>query len=203
MVYTSGQNIDRLVSIYRACIRTGKILVVDVYVATILKELSDFANIPYPSKVFENLKVLFPYFTSKRLVKEGNENILYQFKNFKIKKEEISSQPDKYVMIVRPSLQKDLERITGIDGGNLVYSLWEGYKNKPETKKFLNYFKSRGFSIHDIHTSGHADIDALKKMVEAIKPKNILPIHTFHGADYKNHFNAPILIIPDGKAITL
>ena len=61
---------------------------------------------------------LFPYDTSKRLAKEGNEKILYQFKNFKISKEEISSHPDKYVMIVRPSMQKDLERISGIDGGN-------------------------------------------------------------------------------------
>lgn len=203
VVYISGQNIDRLVSIYRACIKTQKILVVDVYVATVLKVISEFATIPFPSKLFENVKVLFPYYTSKRLVKEGNKKILYQFKNFKIKKEEISSQPDKYVLIVRPSLQKDVERITGIDGGNLIYSMWEGYKTKPTTKKFLDYFELRGFSLWNIHTSGHADIETLKKMVEVIKPKNIVPIHTFHGADYKNYFNAPILVIPDGKKINM
>jgi ribonuclease J len=199
MVYTSGQNIDRIVSIYRACIRTEKIMVVDVYVATVLKEMAVFAKIPYPSKVFENVKVIFPYFTSKRLANQGDEKILYQLKNFKIKKEEISSQPDKYVIFVRPSMQKDMEHIAGLDGGNFIYSMWEGYKNKPNTKRFLQYFESKGFSIHDIHTSGHADIDTLKKIVEAIKPENIVPIHTFHGADYKNYFNAPVMEIPDGK----
>jgi ribonuclease J len=54
LIYTSGQNIDRIVSIYRACVRTDKTLLVDVYVASILKELSPFAKIPYPSDDFKN-----------------------------------------------------------------------------------------------------------------------------------------------------
>lgn len=201
LIYTSGQNIDRIVSIYRACVRTDKTLVVDVYIASILKELSPFAKIPYPSDDFKNLKVIFPYYTSKRLAKEGNEKILYQFKKYKISKEEISSQPDKYVMIVRPSMQKDLERITGMDGGNLIYSMWEGYLKKDNTKKFIEYFENRGFTIHSIHTSGHADIDTLKQMVEAIKPKNIVPIHTFNGAEYKTLFSVPIVKLKDGEII--
>lgn len=59
---------------------------VDVYVATILKEMSDFAQISFPSDSFKNLKVIFPYFTSKRLADQGHEEILYQFKKFKITK---------------------------------------------------------------------------------------------------------------------
>lgn len=201
LVYTSGQNIDRLVSIYRACIRTDKVLVVDVYIATILKVLSEYADIPYPSDNFKSLSVIFPYYTSKRLAKEGNERILYQFKNFKVSKQEISRHPDKYVMIVRPSMKTDLERISGIDGGNLVYSMWEGYRKKDNTKKFLEYFESRGFSIHSIHTSGHADINTLKQMVDAIKPKTIIPIHTFNAGDYVNIFNYPIIMLKDGEVV--
>lgn len=201
IVYTSGQNIDRLVSIYKAATKTNKILIVDVYVATILKELSGFARIPYPSKVFDNVKVMFPYFTSKRLASQGDEKILYQFKNYKIKKEEISKNPYNYVIIVRPSMQPDLDHIAGIDGGNFIYSMWEGYKEKTVTKKFLDYFKSRGFSIFDIHTSGHADLATLQQMVEAIKPKSIVPIHTFNGEDYKRFFPSPILLLNDGETI--
>jgi ribonuclease J len=201
LIYTSGQNIDRIVSIYRACVRTDKKLVVDVYVATILKELSTFAKIPFPSDDFKSLKVIYPYYTSKRLAKEGNEKILYQFKKYKISKEEISNNPDKYVMIIRPSMQKDLERISGIDGGNIIYSMWEGYLKKPDTKKFIEYFKNRGFTIHSIHTSGHADIDTLKQMVDAIKPKAIVPIHTFNAGGYKSIFSVPIVELKDGEII--
>ena len=199
LVYTSGQNIDRLVSVYKACNKTNKIMVVDVYVATILKELSKFADIHYPSKSFKNLKVMFPYYTSRRLANEGKEKILYQFKSYKITKEEISNQADKIVMIVRPSMQKDLELISGIDGGNLIYSMWRGYLKKPNTKKFIDYLTNRSFTIHKIHTSGHADIGTLKKMVQAINPKNIVPIHTFRGADYNKIFTLPIVELKDGE----
>jgi len=199
LVYTSGQNIDRLVSIYRACIRTHKILVVDVYVATILKELSVFANIPFPSKDFGNIKVMFPFFTSRRLKNEGHEKILYQFKEYKITKAEIGRQSGNIVMIVRPSMQKDLEHIEGIDRGNLIYSMWEGYLQKSANIKFIDYLTNRKFTTYKIHTSGHADTETLKQMVEAIKPKCIVPIHTFNGSDYQKIFSAPVIEMNDGE----
>jgi len=200
LVYTSGQNIDRLVSVYRACVRSNKTLIVDIYVATILKELSEFANIPFPSNTFKNLKVIFPYYTSRKLAKNGNEKILYQVKNQKITKEEICNQSDKIVMIVRPSMQKDLEHLAGIDGGNLIYSMWEGYLLKSDTQKFMSYLENRNFTTYKIHTSGHADTETLKKMVEAINPKNIVPIHTFNASDYQNIFSIPIIRLKDGEA---
>lgn len=199
LVYTSGQNIDRIVSIYRACIKTNKTLVVDVYVASILKEMSAFGQIPYLSDSYKNLKVIFPFYTSRRLANEGNQKILYQFKNFKISKEEISQNPDKYVMIVRPSMQVDLDRIDGIDGGNLIYSMWDGYKTKSSTKKFLDYFETRNFSIHSIHTSGHADIETLKKIVDVLNPKYIVPIHTFSGSEYQKLFTQQVVQLKDGE----
>jgi ribonuclease J len=199
LIYTSGQNIDRIVSVYRACIRTNKILVVDVYIASILKTLSGFAQIPFPSKEFNNLKVMFPFYTSSRLAKQGNEKILFQFRYFKIVREEISNQPDKIVMIVRPSMQKDLEYINNIDDGNLIYSMWEGYLEKPDTKKFLDYLTSRKFTVHKVHTSGHADTKTLKQMVEAINPKNIVPIHTMNAMNYKNIFSKPVVEMNDGE----
>ena len=197
LIYTSGQNIDRIVSLYRSCIKTNKIFVVDVYVAAILKALSKFAKIPFPSKDFKKLKVMFPYFTSRRLKNGGNEKILYQFKNYKITKEEISNQAENIVMLVRPSMQKDLENINKIEGGNLIYSMWEGYLKKSTTKILVDYLLNRKFTLYKIHTSGHADIKTLKKMVEAIKPKNIVPIHTFEGKKYKNIFNETIVELKD------
>ncbi len=203
LIYTSGQNIDRLTSIYKACKRAGKTMVIDVYIAKVLKELSKYAKIPHPSKSFENLKVMFSYYTSKRLTESGHENVLYEFKNFKITKEEISHQANNIVMLVRPSMQKDLELIKGIEGGNLIYSMWEGYLEKQNTKSFIKYLEKRNFSFHTIHTSGHADVSTLKKMVEAIKPKNIVPIHTFKGDEYKNIFNENILEIKDETTVEI
>ncbi|WP_457617561.1 MBL fold metallo-hydrolase RNA specificity domain-containing protein [Lutibacter sp.] len=116
---------------------------------------------------------------------------------FKITKEEISNQSEKIVMVVRPSMQKDLENINKIEGGNFIYSMWEGYLKKSATMKFVDYLTNRQFTLHKIHTSGHADTKTLKKMVEAIKPKNIVPIHTFERDKYKDIFNETIIELKD------
>lgn len=199
LVYTSGQNIDRIVSVFKACIQTNKILVVDIYVGTILKELSRFAKIPYPSKSFVNVKVIFPEYLSKHLKNFGYENILSGLKEFEINTSEISTNFKNIVMLVRPSMKKELENIKTIDNGNFIYSMWEGYFEKPSCKKFINYLENRNFSIHHIHTSGHADTETLKQMVNAITPKNIVPIHTFNGNQYSGLFSVPIVVIEDGE----
>ncbi len=197
LVYVSGQNIDRLISIYEACIKTDKILVVDVYIASVLKTLAKYKKIPYPSKEYKNIKVMFAKYTSDRLKKIGKKKILYQFRYYKIKKEEINQQYKNIVMAVRPSMKKDLKLIENIKNGNLIYSLWEGYLKKPITKRFMDFLKEKNIKIHKIHTSGHADTTTLKKMVEAIQPKNIIPIHTFEKSKYKNIFKENILELKD------
>jgi ribonuclease J len=204
LVYASGQNIDRLVSIYRACKRSGKLFVVDVYTATVLKALSGFAALPYPSRKFNDIKVFFPYFLSKRFSNDdNNKKVLYQFSNYKISKEEISKNKSNIVMTVRPSMKFDLEHIPNIDGGNLVYSMWEGYLQKEYTGKFIDYLKRMQFKVFKIHTSGHADIDTLKKMADVIKPKCIIPIHTFGGSEYKNLFDYPVKELKDGEVVEI
>lgn len=203
LIYVSGQNIDRLVSIYRACIKTEKTMVVDVYTACILKLLSGYAAVPYPSKQYQNMKVMFPYHLSKRLARENKEKLLYQFKDHKITKEEIGLDKNNIVMLVRPSMVYDLKHIQGIDGGNFIYSLWQGYLAKEQTKDFVNYLTNRSFETFHVHTSGHATLETLNNMVDAIKPKNIIPIHTFHSNKYQQRFSYPVILIRDGEEIEI
>ena len=74
---------------------------------------------------------------------------------------------------------------------------------KPYVKNFVDYLEHRGFKMYTIHTSGHADITALKRMVDAIKPQNIVPIHTFAGARYKDIFNRPVKELADGQIMEI
>ena len=204
LIYTSGQNIDRLVSIYRACKRTGKILAIDFYIANVLKELSDFGAIPYPSKKFPEIKVFFPYRLSRMISNKGNEKLLYRFKDYKITKEQIGEQFDKMVMIVRPSMLKDLEYIKGLKDGIFIYSMWDGYKKETQTKEFIDFLIGKGMTEMQIHTSGHADRDALKRMVEVLKPKNLVPIHTFEGDKYEEIFTGTkVLRINDNETVSM
>jgi len=120
----------------------------------------------------------------------------------KITKKEISENRKDIVMAVRPLMKFDLEHIKNLQGGTLIYSLWEGYLKKENTKKFVDYL-NKNFQVVKIHTSGHADIETLKEMTNIIKPKCIIPIHTFKGNLYKQCFDYPVLEVKDGEEVTV
>jgi len=135
---------------------------------------------------------------------KGNEKLLYRFKDYKITKEQIGEQFDKMVMIVRPSMLKDLEYIKGLKDGIFIYSMWDGYKKETQTREFIDFLIGKGMTEKQIHTSGHADRDALKRMVEVLKPKNLVPIHTFEGDKYEEIFTeTKVLRINDNETVSM
>jgi ribonuclease J len=205
LIYTSGQNIDRLVSIYRACKKSEKTFVIDFYIANILKELAELKyKLPYPSPSYPEINVFYPYRLSNSMVKQGKKELLYNFTEHKITKEEISAQHDNIVMLVRPSMLKDITYLENLEGGVFIYSMWQGYKKEESYKTLINYLLQRGMTEKDIHTSGHADREGLKAMVEVLKPKTIVPIHTFEGDAYEGIFeNTKVLLLQDNETISI
>lgn len=204
LILTSGQNIDRLVSIYKACKKANKVLVIDVYIANILKTLSMFATLPYPSKSFGDIRVMFPSRLTSTLIEDGCQDCVYPYKSFKINWREVDNNPSGYVMLVRGGLRTELQHMNNLTGGNLIYSMWKGYLKKSRTKGFVDFLENeKGLITSIIHTSGHADIKALEDLAQAIDPKFIVPIHTFDGDKYKNIFKGPILELKDGEEVSL
>ena len=68
----------------------------------------------------------------------------------------------------------------------------------------MNYLESRGMEQVNVHTSGHADAPTLKQMVETLRPRQIVPIHTFAGDRYDEVFEGErILYLDDGKEVKL
>lgn len=195
-IYTSTQNIDRLVSIYKACIRAGKTFVVDVYGANILDTLSDFAKLPSLLKGYPNMGIYFYSKPTSKMYRDKQEKLVHKFHHKKIEKEDIIKNPSNYVLLVRSSMVRDLESMN-IKDGNLIYSMWAGYKDQPKTKEFIDLFLSNNFKLIDIHTSGHADVETLKEYANAINPKIIIPIHTNNKKDYKSIFSQKILELED------
>jgi len=53
------------------------------------------------------------------------------------------------------------------------------------------------------HTSGHAYIKDLRRFVKAIRPKYIIPNHTFHPKKYDKIFKEKIMHIEDKQIINL
>jgi ribonuclease J len=80
----------------------------------------------------------------------------------------------------------------------------EGHLPEERTKAFVDYLKIRGLTINYLHTSGHADAETLHRMVDAIRPKNLVPIHTFDGSSYDKEFkNLKVRQLNDGEEVEI
>jgi ribonuclease J len=85
-----------------------------------------------------------------------------------------------------------------LNARSVIFSQWDGYlKNKKQ------FWDENQVKIVQIHTSGHAYAEDLKKLANAIKPKYIIPIHTQEAEKYEKYFKFPVKPLQDGKKVPL
>jgi len=175
---SSSQNIDRIVSFYRAALRLGRMFVVDIYTANILYDLRQLGNnLPYPSNEYKNIKVFYPYRLTQKIFNEIGEEYATRFSSFHISKQRINKIQNDLVMAVRPSMLRDIENCD-LHGGLFIYSMWQGYRDSDYQHRFEESLTQSGFRQESIHTSGHASIADIKKIITGLDPQKIIPIHT-------------------------
>ena len=56
---------------------------------------------------------------------------------------------------------KSLASKMPFENGLLVYSFWSGYRETESMKSFLSECEKLGLRVVTLHTSGHADEDAI------------------------------------------
>ena len=198
----SSQNIDRMVSFYKAAKRTGRLFVVDVYTANVLTETGN-PNIPHPSTSYPDIRVFFPRHLCNKLEKHQNKDMMYKFASYKITKDEIAVRQSNVFMLIKSSMRSYLNGIKNLGASPVIYSMWNGYFNEPSMKDFVRTL-TKGYDrlICRIHTSGHADVSSLKRFVSRLRPDKIIPIHTFGHQMYKEHFKN-VMEISDGQEIEI
>jgi ribonuclease J len=192
----SSQNIDRIVSIYRACVRSGRIFVIDPYTALILHRLKDISPRIPQFDWGENIRVFFA--PSSYANKMAKDKTLFKFKSAKITFEQIQSKRDQIIIKDSYSTRMYFTKKNGLTDAALIYSMWEGYLH--EVEPFWDKYK---VPIIKIHTSGHAYISELKNFVKALNPAYIIPNHTFYPEKYFELFGSKTKIINDKETVEI
>lgn len=198
-LFASSQNIDRLVSAYKACLRTNSTFVIDIYTAYILDRLRKVSkNIPQFN--WRNIRVKFYKNQADTLANNVSTQTLYYYNTKKIDIEELKIKKDKILMLSRDNsiFPRIVKELGNIDGAKIIYSMWEGYL----TPEFKEYCAQKGLIIEKVHTSGHATIDDLKAFSDALKPDILIPIHTFEAERYQSLFKS-VKILKDGEEFYL
>ncbi|NDV24738.1 MBL fold metallo-hydrolase [Desulfovibrio sp. JC022] len=208
----SAQNIDRLVSVYRAAKRSGRIFVVDIYTAWIMRVAQKLSP-KIPDMSWDDIRVLskdrpagFYYGVIKK-----NPDYFGRFTHELYKQgtvltvEDIVTSPSRYLMRLNENYTGYiLDRLEG-KSATVIYSQWAGYLDNRCT-----HYNAKAAELRDredckfdlIHTSGHAVVEDLKRFVEAVQPQRIIPLHTEYKELYASTFSN-VHVLEDGQVLEL
>lgn len=207
-IISSSQNIDRVVSAYRACLRADKILVLDFYTAWVLEKLREMTS-NVPTMEWKSVAVYADHNQDEILKK--NEGYFGDFRKrayaYRIKKEELRAGPSRYLVFSKMSRFKIMNSYRGPSPVGVIYSQWPGYLKCTNKEYYgaeeINAFHSDpGINYVYAHTSGHATVADLRAFASALKPKKLIPIHTEHKGEFQKHFEN-VILCEDGKIFDL
>jgi ribonuclease J len=194
----SSQDIDRLVSFYKATRGNGRILLLDVYGAFILSALSDWPNIPQPG--WHGIRVWYPQRICRWMEHLGLGSHLAKMRPYGISSKSIINHPDRYVLGFRVSMLSDVQRWPVLDDAILIYAMWSGYLKRPRWQKVISELGAD--KINQAHSGGHASLDTLDHIVKALAPKRIIPVHTQRPDLFAERWPQTELA-DDGKTLTI
>jgi ribonuclease J len=185
LVWCSGQNIDRLVTVFRACKRTKRQLIMDMYTAAVLRAIGN-PHLPQPG--WPEVRVYLPRSQKETIISKKLFPFAKSFAQSRIYPEQLCLAAGKSVMLFRPSMGNELERANCLQDALLIYSMWSGYLEDKRYQWFLKWLKGKGIPLVQCHTSGHAPVGDLKRLAGALAPRMLVPIHSFEPERYSELF---------------
>ena len=174
-VVCSSTNIDRLAGIC-SVIPEGKYCICDKYQLSVIQYIRDYA---------------------------GDKSSLYKFRNALYYSENLDEKMNDngFCMFVRcgnPEHKRIMEMYKD-KNPVVIYSMWKGYLEQDNIKEFLD-----GYKRLDMHTSGHADSDAIKMVIDTVQPDMIIPMHTEVPEAFLNLTgNRKVVLANDEEIITI
>ncbi|MFH1621624.1 MAG: MBL fold metallo-hydrolase [Candidatus Omnitrophota bacterium] len=204
-VYCSGQNIDRIVSLYKVVLKTKSLLVVDPYTAYMLKMAGKISE-RIPQIEWDNIRVFLANYGRgdiyvKKISNAKDTEMMISLGRRKIKAFDFANLKQKALLLMRNTMIPVVEKIPQIQGSTLIYSQWQGYikKDTPDTIKFWSFVKRNKLKVEHIHTSGHATLEKLKEFASKVNAQKIVPIHTEYPGRFKDHFGPNVICHKDGQ----
>jgi ribonuclease J len=173
----SPQNVDRTVSLYRACLKSGRTLVVDLYSAEVMDILAEFGRLPRAG--WRNLKVVITSAFNRMYNNTGRKNFVTRMAEHGISAKKLAANPSRWVVMIRPSLIRDYERngVTPSAQDAWSWSLWRGYLENVSGSRVKNWFESFNCPARHIHSSGHASPADLRQFATSMAPRILIPVH--------------------------
>jgi ribonuclease J len=193
VVYVSSTNIDRLFALYHAANRAHRYFYVDDYQKRIMDAVVDSNKLWGKSRMYR-------YSDDEPIVvlQLDDDEFRYIDKFDSVLKEHGG------VFVVRSTPRfKHLVAKLPADDKQVYLSKWNGYlKEGPTFNSALAEAVGKDYLY--MHTSGHCDMDSIRKVIALVKPKAIIPIHTERPNDFAELFcnEIPVIRLNDGETFS-
>jgi ribonuclease J len=94
------------------------------------------------------------------------------------------------VMLLQPSSAvPELLRAGVLVDGTVVWSMWPGYLLQPSGERLVRELEAASVPLALDHASGHASVTDLRRLVGALSPRCVVPIHTEAADRYHDVFD--------------
>jgi ribonuclease J len=196
LVCCSGQNIDRLVTIFKAARKARRQLIIDGYTSHILRGTG---NQHIPQGDWHGVRVYWPHSLRAKVARTQQDHLIKGLRGRQILPQRLALEASRSVMLFRPSIAPDLDQVPEcLNDAGLIYSLWSGYLQNDDAQPFLAWLGKHHIPLHHCHTSGHATTKDLQALTAAIKPSMIVPVHTLAPGRFADLF-ANVTSVSDGE----
>jgi ribonuclease J len=175
LVWCSRQNIDRIHTIHRACLRTNRQFIVDPATAETLR-------LPQNERVAHAMAERIRVFVSSRRMRKlalKNAVPLAAIPDgIRIYPEQLAAAAPTSVVLFRPSLMTDLEAAGCLRGARLIFSMWLGYLEYEKANPVLEWLEKHGIPLDRCHASRHAAVIELIRLRETFATAAVTPIRS-------------------------
>jgi ribonuclease J len=171
----SPQNIDRLVSLYRAAVRSGRDLVMDLYAASMAAATG---RRTIPQAAWDRVRVYLPRNQRRRIIHAGAFARTRAVHRRRIYADELAARADQLVMTFRFSMARELDAAGCLEGATCIWSMWSAYLEQPYGQELRRWLAARGIPVERHHASGHAPVADLQRLVSRLRPRRVVPMHT-------------------------
>jgi ribonuclease J len=188
LMMSSAQNIDRLVTIYRATLQSGRDLVMDLYGASIARATGN-PNIPQPGPEWPRVHVYVPLRQRVKVKEARAFDRVDSIRPFRVYEEYVAANASKLVLTFGMGSARALDSAGALADATVIWSLWHGYLEDESGVRLKSFLDDHAIPLVEHHTSGHASVADLQRLAAAIAPDRLVPIHSFGGARFSELFS--------------
>lgn len=158
-VSCASTNIDRIVTLFRACKQANRILVLDLFSMMVLMRLKKYGKIPQPDWQGNHMLAVVTQRMTNLVKRLDEDNLVDDFH----KKGIVPTHDDTW-----------------------IWSIWNVYLKQDATKPVREFFAPCHKEY--VHTSGHASLELLKQFSQAMQPNLLIPVHRDNWLNWVQHF---------------